>query len=77
MIASSGSKAEDKAKAIAVQAIINDLHFWYHIKRYVILHVLPMSPEVQIFSEGLAAILSHLQLQLMSLKSLTHSSIMS
>ncbi|KAF8269571.1 ribonuclease H-like domain-containing protein [Lactarius quietus] len=33
MIATGGSKAEDKAKAIAVQAIINDLHFWYHIKR--------------------------------------------
>ncbi|KAF8256976.1 hypothetical protein EI94DRAFT_1761551, partial [Lactarius quietus] len=28
MIATGGSKAEDKAKAIAVQAIINDLNFW-------------------------------------------------
>ena len=33
MIASSGSKSEDKAKAIAVQAIINDTHFWYHVKK--------------------------------------------
>ncbi|KAF8270666.1 ribonuclease H-like domain-containing protein [Lactarius quietus] len=33
MIASSGTKSEDKAKAIAVQAIINDLYFWYHINR--------------------------------------------
>ena len=39
MIASSGSKSEDKAKAIAVQAIINDTHFWYHVKKWVILYI--------------------------------------
>lgn len=33
MIASSGSKNEDKAKAIAVQDIINDTRFWYHVKK--------------------------------------------
>ncbi|KAF8808342.1 hypothetical protein BYT27DRAFT_7255616 [Phlegmacium glaucopus] len=33
MIASVGSKSKDKAKAIAVQEIINDSQFWYHIKK--------------------------------------------
>jgi hypothetical protein len=33
MIAGSGSKSEDKAKAIVVQAIISDMHFWYHVKK--------------------------------------------
>lgn len=34
MIASSGNKSEDKAKAMAVQDIINDMQFWYHVKKY-------------------------------------------
>src|SRR6266545_3861854 len=33
MIASAGPKSEDKAKAIEVQEIINDLQFWYHVKK--------------------------------------------
>ena len=32
MIASAGSKSTDKAKAIAVQDIIEDQKFWYDIK---------------------------------------------
>ncbi|KIL60077.1 hypothetical protein M378DRAFT_14359 [Amanita muscaria Koide BX008] len=35
MIASAGSKSEDKAKAIAVQGIIDDSRFWYHIKNHL------------------------------------------
>jgi hypothetical protein len=33
MIASAGSKSDDKAKAIAVQRVIEDPEFWYHIKK--------------------------------------------
>jgi hypothetical protein len=33
MIASAGAKSEDKAKALAVQDIINDTRFWYHMKK--------------------------------------------
>ena len=33
MIASASTKSEDKAKAIAVQEIIDDLQFWYHVKK--------------------------------------------
>ena len=36
MIASAGSKSDDNAKAIAVQEIIEDLGFWYHIKKYAL-----------------------------------------
>jgi len=35
MITSMGSKSDDKAKAIAVQEVVEDPKFWYHIKRYV------------------------------------------
>ncbi|KIL54278.1 hypothetical protein M378DRAFT_1059173 [Amanita muscaria Koide BX008] len=35
MIASAGSKGKDKAKAIAVQGIIDDSCFWYHIKNHL------------------------------------------
>ena len=34
MIASSGNKSKDKAKAMAVQDIINDMQFWYHVEKY-------------------------------------------
>ncbi|KAH9038165.1 ribonuclease H-like domain-containing protein [Lactarius pseudohatsudake] len=37
MIASAGTKSEEKAKAIAVQGIIDDTQFWYHIKRLVVI----------------------------------------
>ena len=33
MIASAGSKSDDSAKAIAVQEVIEDPGFWYHIKK--------------------------------------------
>jgi hypothetical protein len=33
MIASAGSKSDDNAKAIAVQKVIEDPGFWYHIKK--------------------------------------------
>ena len=33
MIASAGAKNDDKAKAIAVEAIINSPEFWYHVKK--------------------------------------------
>ena len=33
MIASTGPKSEDKAKVIAVQEIVNDSQFWYHVKK--------------------------------------------
>lgn len=33
MIASAGSKSDDKAKAIAVQEIIENPDFWYHVKK--------------------------------------------
>jgi hypothetical protein len=33
MIDSASTKSEDKAKAIVVQGIIDDLQFWYHIKK--------------------------------------------
>ena len=35
MIASAGSKRDDKAKAITVQEIIESPQFWYHVKKYV------------------------------------------
>ncbi len=34
MIASMGSKSNDKAKAIAMQEVVEDPKFWYHVKRY-------------------------------------------
>lgn len=33
MIASAGSKSDDKVKAIAVHEIIDDPQFWYHVKK--------------------------------------------
>jgi hypothetical protein len=36
MIASAGSKSDDNAKAIAVQEVIEDPGFWYHIKKYAL-----------------------------------------
>ena len=33
MIASAGAKREDKAKAMAVEEIINNPRFWYHVKK--------------------------------------------
>ena len=33
MIASASAKNDDKAKAIAVEAIINSPEFWYHVKK--------------------------------------------
>jgi hypothetical protein len=33
MIASAGPKHDDKVKAIAVQEVINDSQFWYHVKK--------------------------------------------
>jgi hypothetical protein len=33
MIASAGAKREDRAKAIAVEEIINSQEFWYHVKK--------------------------------------------
>jgi hypothetical protein len=33
MIASAGTKSEDQAKAVAVQGIIDDSRFWYHIAK--------------------------------------------
>ena len=35
MIASAGSKSDDNVKAIAVQEVIEDPEFWYHIKKSV------------------------------------------
>jgi hypothetical protein len=35
MIASAGPKSDDNAKAIAVEEVINDPEFWYHIKKSV------------------------------------------
>lgn len=33
MIASAGSKSDDKAKARAVQKVVEDPEFWYHLKK--------------------------------------------
>jgi hypothetical protein len=33
MIASAGSKSDDKMKAIAVQKVVEDSEFWYHAKK--------------------------------------------
>jgi hypothetical protein len=33
MIASAGSKSDDRAKAIAVHEIINNPQFWYHVRK--------------------------------------------
>jgi hypothetical protein len=35
IIASAGSKSDDNTKAIAVQKVIGDPEFWYHIKKSV------------------------------------------
>ena len=35
MIASAGSKSNDKAKAMEVQKVVEDSTFWNHIKRYI------------------------------------------
>ena len=68
MIASAGTKSEDQSKAMAVQEIVDNSQFWYHIrnKHYQIYYILDSL--ALILFKGLAVISSCLQLPLTLLR---------
>ncbi|KAH9023323.1 ribonuclease H-like domain-containing protein [Lactarius pseudohatsudake] len=51
MIASVGTKSEERAKAMAVQGIIDDTQFWYHIKK-TCSHLEPLAIAANITQES-------------------------